>query len=114
MFQIVRQISAHALRQLRRNRRIERPIFDCLEVGQKIKSGNDPNHAGNSRPSPTLALRCRICGSDNVMRDAWAQWDENAQRWTLGSVFDAAFCNHCEADTSLAEVPLVAVKAMAP
>jgi hypothetical protein len=48
------------------------------------------------------------------MRDAWAQWDENAQRWTLGSVFDAAFCNHCEADTSLAEVPLVAVKAMAP
>lgn len=87
MFQLARQLYADALRRLRRNRAIE-------------------------RPDPSMAMHCRICGSDDVMRDAWAQWDENAQQWALGSMFDAAFCNLCEADTSLVEVPLASLKEM--
>jgi hypothetical protein len=37
------------------------------------------------------------------MRDAWAVWDDTRQAWVLGSVFDAAYCETCETDASLAE-----------
>lgn len=53
-----------------------------------------------------MSMRCGICGSENVMRDAWAEWDATSQAWFLGSVFDAAFCNDCEADATIAEQPL--------
>lgn len=49
---------------------------------------------------------CAHCGTDEVMRDAWAVWDVEAQEWVLGQVFDAAFCEKCEGDASLEEVPL--------
>lgn len=56
---------------------------------------------------PAIAIRCEACGSAEVIRDALAYWDEGAQAWMLGSIFDAAFCNACEADTTLVETPLV-------
>jgi hypothetical protein len=46
-------------------------------------------------------IRCGSCGSADVMRDAWACWDDDTQDWVLGSVFDAAFCETCENDTTL-------------
>jgi hypothetical protein len=46
-------------------------------------------------------VRCASCGSADVMRDAWACWDDHTQDWVLGSVFDAAFCEVCENDTTL-------------
>lgn len=40
------------------------------------------------------------------MRDAWAVWDDATQAWTLGAVFDAAYCDACETDATLIEQPL--------
>ena len=54
-----------------------------------------------------IQIKCKFCGSTNVMRDAWAVWDTGKQDWVLGSVFDAAQCDACDAETSLVEVPLV-------
>ncbi|MEN2790235.1 hypothetical protein ABC974_11410 [Sphingomonas oligophenolica] len=53
-----------------------------------------------------ITIRCGNCGGDNVMRDAWATWDDASQSWVLGNVFDAAFCNDCEADATLVERPI--------
>ena len=61
-----------------------------------------------------ISIRCRHCGSADVVRDASAEWDDTQQDWVLASVFDAAYCNLCEADTSLDEVPLDAPPAAAP
>ena len=38
---------------------------------------------------------CPKCGSDNVERDAWAYWDEKAQKYEVGGVRDASECLSC-------------------
>lgn len=60
-----------------------------------------PRHHGESRSTAPPV------GAENVMRDAWAAWDDGAQDWALGALFDAAFCEDCETDATLVEQPLV-------
>jgi hypothetical protein len=50
-----------------------------------------------------IRIVCSWCGSDNVLRDAWASWDVDKQDWVLGAVFDAGFCQACECERSLDE-----------
>ena len=52
------------------------------------------------------AMVCDECGSDEVSRDAWADWDIEKQEWVLGAVFDDARCHKCGCETSLVEVEL--------
>ena len=39
---------------------------------------------------------CGLCGSQNVRRDAFAEWDEERQEWSLSRTFDEAFCSDCD------------------
>lgn len=48
---------------------------------------------------------CKTCGSTDVRRDAWAEWNREEQRWVLGEVYDQAYCNACEGETKLDEKP---------
>lgn len=41
---------------------------------------------------------CACCGSDDVVLDATAAWDIDAQEWVLNSTFDDAYCNTCETE----------------
>lgn len=50
---------------------------------------------------------CSECGSRDVMRDATARWDDDAQEWDLNVVFDNSDCNDCATARSLEEVTLV-------
>lgn len=43
-----------------------------------------------------LKICCANCGSESVVRDAWAAWDFDRQDWILANVFDEAFCPDCE------------------
>lgn len=45
--------------------------------------------------------RCRTCGSERVVKDAWACWNPENGLWELEGVFDETRCRHCEAQTSL-------------
>jgi hypothetical protein len=38
---------------------------------------------------------CRHCGSDNVVKDAWAEWDPTADMWVLRTTFDHEVCEDC-------------------
>jgi hypothetical protein len=50
---------------------------------------------------------CRECGGDNVVIDAFAEWDVQAQVWDLRSTFDHAECTDCEGETRLKEVAIL-------
>ena len=49
---------------------------------------------------------CASCGSDDVSRDAWAEWSVEEQRWVLRTEFDYAHCHRCDLETNLIEVEL--------
>ena len=53
-----------------------------------------------------LQILCSRCGSTDVSRDAWAEWDVTAQDWTLRAVYDHAHCHTCDTETRLTEAPL--------
>lgn len=59
-----------------------------------------------NEPNKRCTYVCQNCGSNRVTRDAWAEWDVEMQQWSLGSIYDQAFCHRCEVDTRLVEVEL--------
>ena len=54
---------------------------------------------------PKLRMVCGTCGSDDVSRDAWGDWDVQTQDWVLRCVFDYAHCHACDAETRIKEIP---------
>ena len=56
--------------------------------------------------SKRYAMVCSRCGSDDVSRDAWADWDTDEQKWVLGATYDHTFCHKCEGETHAIEVEL--------
>ena len=55
---------------------------------------------------PKVRMACGTCGSENVSRDAWGDWDVAAQDWVLRTVFDHAHCHACDGETRIEELPL--------
>ena len=53
---------------------------------------------------------CEVCGTDDVSRDAWADWDVRAQQWVLRVAFDYAHCHMCDSKTRLVERVLDATR----
>ena len=45
--------------------------------------------------------RCGTCGSERIVKDAWACWNPDSGLWEIEMVFDHAHCHHCEGDTTL-------------
>ena len=51
-------------------------------------------------------MMCEACGSAEVSRDGWAEWDTDGQCWRLGAIFDDAYCHQCDTRTQLIAAPL--------
>jgi hypothetical protein len=51
-----------------------------------------------------VKMVCGSCGSEKVLRDAWAEWDIESQEWVLQNVFDYAFCEACDSETAVEEI----------
>ncbi len=43
--------------------------------------------------------RCGQCGGPNIVKDAYAEWDKDAQEWVLKSVYDYTYCENCDVRT---------------
>lgn len=57
--------------------------------------------------NPKVKMVCSECGSSDVLADAYAEWDVDAQDWVVQNVFDkGAYCNKCDGETRLEEVEL--------
>lgn len=54
---------------------------------------------------PKIKIICSKCGGENVLRDAYASWDVDAQEWALSSVYDTFRCDDCGHD-ACDEVPV--------
>ena len=48
-----------------------------------------------------LVPHCKRCGSERVVRDAWACWNRASGLWELEHVFDDEYCHSCEEQTHL-------------
>ncbi len=44
---------------------------------------------------------CTICGSERIVRDAWAAWQSASREWMLEEIFDHTFCLACETDAGI-------------
>ena len=55
---------------------------------------------------PRVRVVCAECGAENVLRDAYARWDEAAQEWSMSSTQDYTCCDDCGAEDCAKEVPL--------
>lgn len=50
---------------------------------------------------------CKYCGSDDVRKDAWAEWDEDKQEWVLADVYDSFnYCVKCEGETTIQDADI--------
>lgn len=47
---------------------------------------------------------CKTCRSEDVGRDAWAQWDVESQQWQIQNVMSQGFCFKCEGEADLEEI----------
>lgn len=53
-----------------------------------------------------ITIVCKRCGSDYVMRDAYAVWSVEDQEWVIEAVYDHAYCNNCDSESTLIEKEL--------
>lgn len=58
--------------------------------------------------SDHIKIICAVCRGENVKKDAWVEWNSDAGRWEVACVFDHAFCDDCEGETSTEVVRLPA------
>lgn len=42
-----------------------------------------------------LQIICPACGSENIVKDATATWNEERRQWELSDVQDHETCNDC-------------------
>lgn len=47
---------------------------------------------------------CSVCKSEDIRRDAYAEWCTSSQQWLVASVFDEYYCQNCDGDTSIEEI----------
>lgn len=54
---------------------------------------------------PKHKVVCTSCGSDDVVVDAWAEWNVPKQQWQLAETFEStAYCRNCDGECSIREV----------
>lgn len=53
--------------------------------------------------SRKITIRCRHCGGSNVLRDAYAAWNDASQAWELSATYDNAICEDCEGEARLVD-----------
>lgn len=63
-------------------------------------------------PSGPIKIVCAKCGGISVCRDATVRWDVLQQDWTLSGVQDQGYCDDCNGEARLKEVPLTAEEAL--
>lgn len=70
---------------------------DCLPHGGTLYGDWSVCGAEALRPrgTPQVTPVCDVCGSDDLVKDAAAVWDHEAQGWSLSSTYDSTTCQSC-------------------
>jgi hypothetical protein len=54
---------------------------------------------------------CKHCGSDNVGRDAFLEWNQETQKWEISDFMDREICFTCSDDTELVQATITEAEA---
>jgi hypothetical protein len=58
-----------------------------------------------------VKIICATCQSEDVLADAYAEWNVARQKWEIQNVFDkGAYCNLCGGETRLIEKEITVSK----
>ncbi len=63
-------------------------------------------HYQDKKSKTGKKMVCAHCGSENVLRDAYAQWDVPQQAWVLHNTFDNSLCEYCDGECNINEVEI--------
>lgn len=67
-------------------------------IREKLELPDEVEQENRTQAKPV----CSECGSADILRDAYAQWDMKAQDWVVQQVFDkGTVCENCEGETSM-------------
>ena len=91
------------------------PIGWVIKHRNTVTPINGKQNSDKSEEASTadekVAMVCSECGSTEVLADAYAEWDTEAQDWAVASTFEkGAHCAECDGDTRIDAVPLKRLK----
>ena len=66
---------------------------------------NEIEFDGEHMPPKKVKKVCKDCGSEDVWKDAMADWDTEKQKWVLRGTNQAEFCENCEGETHIVDEP---------
>lgn len=78
---------------------------ELREIMDTIAIATDELH----KPETKFKMVCRRCGSNRVLRDAWAEWSIEHQVWELQNVFDHAVCESRTCDGNETSIDMVEI-----
>ena len=70
---------------------------------KKIIENIDSAIAAGKHKSRQVKKVCAECGSDEVVKDAWAFFNTETQEWELENFFDYEFCKRCNGECTITE-----------
>lgn len=53
-----------------------------------------------------IKYECPHCGSNALLKDAYASWNIELQKWQLEATYDTTICSLCESEVSPIEQPV--------
>ncbi|HEX7325157.1 MAG TPA: hypothetical protein VF292_07370 [Rhodanobacteraceae bacterium] len=83
-------------------------MFTVTDSDGNAWAESGTGHGDNRTPLDPLrtVYVCETCGRPDVTCDANAHWNADANQWEVSSVMDDSFCEHCDGETSVAEVQM--------
>jgi len=91
-------------KRIARGRAIDSAYYNIRvpDLGLQVRVSADDVPDPDPDPPPAAAGRlgmgCPRCLSSDIVRDAWARWDEAGQCWLLGGVRNFEACQNCAAE----------------
>lgn len=70
------------------------------ETTSSTAASEPPKHEPDQTSSSEFPI-CNVCGSEQIVRDAWVSWDAESKEWQPTTVFDHAYCQSCEGESSI-------------
>ena len=84
-----------------------KPCFEIHGVGLGLGMGQELLLEPPGTTEELITYVCNHCGSDDVLADAYAQWNPEGRCWEVATTFDkGSWCNPCEGEATLEQIPL--------
>lgn len=92
-------------REIEKMKELRKKIVKRLTTplqGYMILLGGNLHEVDEHTAEKTVKAVCHTCGSEDVLADAYAEWNKEKQCYEVASIFDkGAYCNKCDGETTI-------------